>query len=168
MKLCKLKGCGLKHEARGYCQQHYKRFMLHGDPLHVARAPNGNGWLSAKGHKYHTVNGHKVLEHRAVAERALGRQLPPGAVVHHIDENRLNNAPANLVICRSAGYHRQIHARMDAIKECGHANWPRCPFCHKHDDPANMRKEKVRYVHATCSADYQKRRLSRVRIQARN
>ena len=48
-------------------------------------------------------------EHREVAERALGKPLPKGAIVHHVDGNRLNNAPSNLVICQDASYHALLH-----------------------------------------------------------
>lgn len=33
-----------------------------------------------------------------VAERMLGRKLKPGEVVHHIDGNKRNNAPENLMV----------------------------------------------------------------------
>jgi len=37
-----------------------------------------------------------MLEHRYVIEQKLGRYLLPGENVHHIDGNKLNNAPENL------------------------------------------------------------------------
>lgn len=37
-------------------------------------------------------------EHRVVAEQMLGRPLRRGEVVHHIDENKHNNDPGNLMI----------------------------------------------------------------------
>jgi hypothetical protein len=37
-------------------------------------------------------------EHRVVAETMLGRPLQRGEVVHHQDENKLNNDPSNLLI----------------------------------------------------------------------
>ena len=55
-----------------------------------------------------------VDEHVVVAERALGKHLPAGAVVHHVDVNRRNNAPTNLVICQDAAYHKLLHARLNA------------------------------------------------------
>jgi hypothetical protein len=39
-----------------------------------------------------------VLEHRLVIEDRLGRYLLPTEVVHHIDGNRQNNAPENLMV----------------------------------------------------------------------
>jgi hypothetical protein len=54
-----------------------------------------------------------VFEHILVAEKALGKHLPPGAVVHHVDEDGLNNKPWNLVICQDNAYHRFLHKRLN-------------------------------------------------------
>lgn len=48
-------------------------------------------------------------EHRVVAEKALGKPLPPGAVIHHVDGDKANNAPSNLVICPNQAYHGILH-----------------------------------------------------------
>lgn len=56
-----------------------------------------------------TPSGTKyVLEHRLVMERALGRYLEPGEVVHHVDENPSNNALENLRLFASQGEHVRV------------------------------------------------------------
>lgn len=65
--------------------------------------------------------GH-VLEHIVIAERALGRYLPSGAEVHHVDENTSNNANANLVICQDKAYHKLLHYRARVVAAGGNPN----------------------------------------------
>jgi hypothetical protein len=47
--------------------------------------------------------------HRVVAELMLGRPLEPGEVVHHIDGNKRNNAPENLMVFASQSEHAAWH-----------------------------------------------------------
>ncbi|MBC2813556.1 HNH endonuclease [Enterococcus faecalis] len=56
-----------------------------------------------KGKSYPKLYGRH--EHRVVAEAKLGRPLKPGEVVHHIDHNKRNNSPENLMIFRSQSDH---------------------------------------------------------------
>lgn len=96
-------------------------------------------------------------EHVIVAERAFGRRLPPGCVVHHVDEDPHNNEPSNLVICRRA-YHNLIHQRMRALAACGNASWRLCMFCGRYDDPAHMAVRATSAHHRSCR---QERRRAR-------
>lgn len=48
-------------------------------------------------------------EHRVVAEQMLGRKLRKGEVVHHIDLNKQNNDPSNLVVLPSTSVHSHLH-----------------------------------------------------------
>lgn len=75
---------------------------------------------------------------RRIAEEVLGKPLPPGADVHHIDGDQLNNNHTNLVICESRSYHMLLHQRADALEICGHASWRKCKYCGEYDDPSNM------------------------------
>lgn len=52
-----------------------------------------------------------VYLHRVIAEQTIGRKLRPGEVVHHLDGDKTNNSPENLVVCSSASVHRQYHMR---------------------------------------------------------
>lgn len=71
-------------------------------------------------------------EHVIVAERALGRTLPIGTVVHHRDENRTNNANGNLVILQSRDDHNELHRKM-RVRAAGGNPWTDrlCGTCHQ-------------------------------------
>ena len=60
-------------------------------------------------HPHASTNG-LVYEHILVAEQKLGRHLRPKEVVHHIDGNKRNNAPENLMVFATdkdhLGYHK--------------------------------------------------------------
>ena len=77
------------------------------------------GCVSTDGYKtvvrpscYTGTHGWRVNEHTLVACKDAGiTRLPHGHVVHHIDENKLNNNPNNLIIVSRANHvriHRQI------------------------------------------------------------
>jgi hypothetical protein len=64
-------------------------------------------------------NGPVITEHIAIAEAALGKYLPKGAQVHHVDGNQHNNANANLVICQDQAYHQLLEVRTKILKAGG-------------------------------------------------
>lgn len=82
-------------------------------------------------------NGHR-LEHILIAEKALGKSLPKGAEVHHVDGNGRNNAPENLVVCPDRAYHALLHVRQRALEESGDANNRKCMICKQWDRPENL------------------------------
>ena len=53
--------------------------------------------------------------HRIVAEEKIGRPLKPGEVVHHIDGNKRNNNPENLMVFASQALHRKWHIEHDKL-----------------------------------------------------
>lgn len=66
------------------------------------------------GYKYEYKDGSKQFEHRRIAELKIGRKLRKGEIVHHIDGNKLNNNPDNLVVLSRAD-HGRIHQLTDAM-----------------------------------------------------
>lgn len=83
----------------------------------------------APGHPRANNNGY-AREHILIAEKALGKPLPPGAVVHHVDMDHQNNRNDNLVICESIGYHLYLHVRMRIAARGGNPNTDKiCGFC---------------------------------------
>lgn len=59
-----------------------------------------------------------IQEHIYVAEKALGKPLPRGAQVHHVNEVKADNANANLVICQDNAYHMLLHT-LDRVRRAG-------------------------------------------------
>lgn len=107
------------------------------------RTIDRNGYVLIKmpTHNRAQANGY-VYEHILVAEKALGKPLPSGAIPHHIDKNRSNNITSNLVLCQDIAYHLLLHRRERALKACGHANWRKCTLCKQYDDPSNLMTKK--------------------------
>lgn len=63
------------------------------------------------------VNGELVYEHRVLAEKALGRPLPQGVIIHHTVAPDDNHGFCKLVICPDQDYHLLLHRR---AKELGY------------------------------------------------
>lgn len=60
--------------------------------------------------------------HRRIAEKALGKPLPDGAEIHHVDGNGKKNANTNLVICEDHRYHKLLHVRQRIADASGDPN----------------------------------------------
>lgn len=71
--------------------------------------PNWRYWYLAEGYKVLCHDReNKIFEHRYVMEQKLGRKLTSEDIVHHIDGDKLNNHPDNLVITNRSD-HLKIH-----------------------------------------------------------
>lgn len=119
------------------------------------------GAINASGYRFVCRNRKNVFVHVLIAEQALGRKLPPGACVHHINGDRLDNRNENLLICPSIKYHNELHTRAKALEACGNAHWRRCNFCGQHDDPSLM------YLHRGGSVYHRSCRLEDERTRKR-
>lgn len=143
---CSFPGCDGKHEAKGFCKMHYTQLIRHGHTTNRKKNPKGSGWLDRRGYKY--INDRP--EHILIAEKALGKNLPKGAVVHHIDGDVSNNSRENLLICPSQAYHMLIHRRQRAMDDSGNPDYLLCIYCGKYDDPSKLYTYKTSSFHREC------------------
>lgn len=157
MKLCSVEGCGKKSIIRGWCPMHHRRWKIHGDLNFRLRHANGEGG-EFRGRMRITLPGDYRV-HRAVhvAEKALGKPLPKGALVHHINGKPLDDRNDNLLVC-TRGLHNIIHGRMKALAATGNARAKRCSFCHKYESPGVLKKGVTSHFHQACANEYGRNR----------
>ena len=71
----------------------------------IGMTTDGYIWIKINGKGYH---GDQIKLHRYLMQVKLGRKLKSSEIVHHIDENKLNNDIDNLMIVTRAE-HNRIH-----------------------------------------------------------
>ena len=79
-----------------------------------------HGGMQVQSHGNRRANAYGyVFEHLLVAERAMGKPVPIGAAVHHVNGNPLDNRPDNLVVCENNAFHLYLHARTRIVRAGG-------------------------------------------------
>lgn len=108
-------------------------------------------------------NGY-ILRVILIVEKVLGKRLPIGAVIHHINENSMNDDNSNLIVCENRAYHNLLHLRMRALKACEHADWRKCKFCKQWDDPIKLYIPPIGWntYHPNCVNQYNRERYHRL------
>lgn len=100
-----------------------------------------------------SVDGRATPVHRLRAEKAIGRPLSVGVLVHHADGSKRGDAP--LVICQDRAYHALLHARMRIQAAGGNPNTDRiCGRCKgvKHVSAFGRNRHGVFGASNTCKA----------------
>jgi len=126
---CKIEGCDKPVDSHGMCGMHAQRVRRYGDPHYITpeqqrRASNRAAQLarfdSVKKTTYRKRHGRH--EHRVVAEQMIGRPLERGEIVHHIDGDKHNNDPSNLMVM-TQDYRRRAGWSMERIASTPIRKW---------------------------------------------
>ena len=91
-------------------------------------------------------------------EKVLGRPVLANEAIHHIDGDRLNNSPFNLMLFATNQMHLHYHFRLNAFNACGHYDYSPCCFCHQYDNPNNLYKNGSHHYHRECHNEYKRDR----------
>uniref|UniRef100_A0A6M3LBL2 Putative HNH endonuclease n=1 Tax=viral metagenome TaxID=1070528 RepID=A0A6M3LBL2_9ZZZZ len=166
-------GCGMKTKLA--TQTNRKKGWVKGEPLrsingHLQKLHKGDKAFNWKGGKHSHLNRTLVFKpdhHRAmqdgyvknsilVVEEVTGLKIKKPTVIHHIDEDSMNDSPSNFVVCENQAYHNFIHKRKRAYDACGNVNWLKCPFCKEYDNPDNLHIKGAMHYHNRCANEYNK------------
>jgi hypothetical protein len=110
-----LRQSGIEIRSSGYASPRLNG-IKHGPEHHNWKGGtymHGNGYVYeyAPDHPTATRKMPYVLQHRLVMEQTLGRFLEPDEDVHHEDEDKTNNDPANLVLTKRSPHMAHHRAR---------------------------------------------------------
>lgn len=98
-KICFVNLCNEKAHAYGYCVAHYGFWKRNGDPNKTVRKGyhlNKQGYVIVWKYNELLAPSIKILEHRYIMAKHLGRPLRKDEQVHHKNNNRSDNRIENL------------------------------------------------------------------------
>lgn len=121
--------------------------------------------VATGGYRFITKNKRTLYLHTLIAERALGKPLPAGAEIHHLNGDAADNRNENLVICTDHEYHSLLHCRSEALAVTGNPDLRLCKICGIFDDPARMNPCRNQFYHSKCATLQSRKRRARISKQ---
>lgn len=120
---CLREGCNIVTTSRtGFCITHYKQnhYLKAVGRDVITERISQERWINSQTcYVMVKKDGKLTYEHIVLAEQALGKPLPIGAIVHHTGAKDDNHGYCKLIVCPDQAYHFLIHRRM---REFGYEN----------------------------------------------
>ena len=112
--------CGKHHteETKRKIAESREKYIMSRHPgWKGGKRENQNGYIVIRAPEHpRSVNGY-IFEHILIMEAMLGRYLTKEEVVHHINEDKKDNRPENLMLFKNDNDHKKYHAFMRREKE---------------------------------------------------
>ena len=91
--------------------------QVYNRPIQLRQQREGYLYFTDRGHPLAVGNSGKVYLHRHVVSLAIGRWITSEEVVHHVDGDKKNNSPNNLIILTNID-HSKLHKGERKIYKC--------------------------------------------------